>query len=83
MMGMGGGTAPAPDSSTTRWVQWTEPDRSTYNFAINATATADSPGAFLRIGHSLFALISGLLGGLLAWYWRRDRGPTEAPARAA
>jgi hypothetical protein len=83
MMGMGGGTALAPDPSTTRWVQWTEPERSTNNFPINATATTDSPGAFLRIGHSLFALISGLLGGLLAWRWRRDGRPSEAPARAA
>lgn len=80
--GMSANAPPAPPLPT-RWESWTRADRIPYMAQISTSTVTDSPGAFLRIGHSLFALISGLLGGLLAWYWRRDREPREAPARAA
>jgi hypothetical protein len=84
MMGMGGGsgmagmaagmggtpTAPAPS----RWSEWTRPDRTKQYYYVTPTTTLQAPTTFLRIGHSLFSVMFGIMGGLLA---RRYRRPSE------
>lgn len=77
MMGMGGGTAPTPGPPPTRWSVWTQPDRATVHLPVSGPGPASNwslPKTFARIGHSLFSLLCGIMGGSLARRYRRGAG---------
>jgi hypothetical protein len=79
---MGGMPAGTPPASTppTRWSQWTAPDRIRQYYPVGTVTTLGSPFGFLRIGHSLFSLIFGIMGGLLAQKYRRGvENPSGVP----
>jgi hypothetical protein len=62
--------APTP----TRWSQWTLPDRNKQHYSAGTATTFAMPPGFLSIGHSLFSLLFGMMGGLLAARYRRESG---------
>jgi len=62
MPGGMGGTAPPPPSA---WSNWTEPDQYTGVGATIGSVFLVSSESFRRIGHSQFALLGALLGGVL------------------
>lgn len=70
MPGMGG---PAP---TTRWREWARPNRTTVQSVGPGFPQVSwvVPRTFLHIGHSIFSLIFGIMGGFLARWYRRDGG---------
>jgi hypothetical protein len=65
---------PAPALPPTRWKTWTTPDRFAQTRQIAMWRYMDCPTSFLRIGHSLFSLLFGMMGGLLAGRYRRECG---------
>lgn len=75
MMGGGPSGMPTPPPPT-RWAVWTEPERAVQHLTFGPTATWSAPVTFLRIGHSLFGILSGIMGGWLTW-WFRSGGRAE------
>jgi hypothetical protein len=75
MMGSPGGAthwvrttalAPGSQASESRWSVWTEPDRSTgVGYQLGPIALVSSE-PFRTIGHSMFVLLLGMLGGACA-----------------
>jgi hypothetical protein len=63
MMGMGGGTSPAPVS---RWVAWTTPDHDNGVGYQIGTVSLVSSAPFRQIGHSLLTLLIAALAGIYA-----------------
>jgi hypothetical protein len=57
-------TMPAPPTS--QWAAWTAPDRSVGVGYPIGTVLLSSSEAYRRIGHSMFALVAGVLGGTYA-----------------
>jgi hypothetical protein len=47
------------------------PSENLYRWLVSSSATSER---FRQVGHALFALLAGLVGGTVAaWYWRRER----------
>jgi len=75
---MAGGATGPPSPPPTRWSRWNVPDRSNEAAYINNLPLVQGPRSFFRIGHSLFSLLFGIMGGLLAQRYRRGN---EVPIR--
>jgi hypothetical protein len=76
--------APGSQTSESRWSVWTEPDRSTgVGYQIGTIALVSSE-PFRTIGHSMFVLLLGMLGGAYArrrytaWFTREQARDVSA-----
>jgi hypothetical protein len=69
-------TTPAfPLLPSSPWVAWTEPDRALTTKVAGRTGFFGCPEAFHLIGHSMFTLLFGVMGGIFAR--RRYRASTS------
>jgi len=61
-----GGTTPVIPVTKSGWAAWTEPDRTSGVGYMIGTVSLVSSEPFRQVGHSLFILLSAILGGIYA-----------------